>query len=153
MTIGDEDRKSVVSAPPENYRRLLLYSLGTGPNHIFNEWIHRITDNIEAGFGTNVNVPADKLIVASRTKFNNMSEKKDWLKIDPRDAQILALTTKIHTMESNSNKGAAEAALATNAGATTGRTGEHVSRLPKWRTVKDGATKTVVHTLTVRHLG
>ena len=117
--------------------------MGTGPNHIFNEWIQRITDDIEAGFGTNVNVPADKLIVASRTKFNNMSEKKDWLKIDPRDAQILALTTKIHTMESNSNKGAAGAALATNAGATTGRTGEHVSGLPKWRTVKNGATKTV----------
>ena len=46
-------------------------------------------------------------------------------------------------METNSSKGAAGAALATNAGTTTGRTGEHVSGLPKWRTVKDGATKTV----------
>ena len=46
-------------------------------------------------------------------------------------------------MESKSNKGASEAALATTAGATTGRTRKHVRGIPKWRTVKDGATKTV----------
>ena len=48
--------------PPEKYRRLLLDSLGTGPNYIFSEWIQRITDDIKAGFGTNVSVPADKLV-------------------------------------------------------------------------------------------
>ena len=87
--------------PPENYRRLLLDSLITGPNHVFNEWIQRITDDIEAGFGPNVNVPADKIIIASRTKYNNMCEKKEWSKVDPRNAQIMALSTKLEELTAN----------------------------------------------------
>ena len=79
-------------------------ALITGPNHVFNEWIQRIIDDIEAGFGTNVNVPADKLIIASRTKFNNMSEKKDWAKVDPRSAQIMALSTKLEELKSTPKK-------------------------------------------------
>ena len=129
--------------PPENYRRLLFDALGTGPNHVFNEWIQRITDNIEVGFGKNVNVPTDKLIVVSRTKFNNMAEKKDWLKVNPRAAQILALATKLQTFESNSNENESGAALATTTGTNTGTTGGLVSRLPKWRTINSGATKTI----------
>ena len=78
-----------------------------------------------------MNVPADKLIVASRKKFNNMSEKKDWSKVDPRDAQILALATKLQTFQSNSNENDSGAALATTTGTTTGHTREFVSGLPK----------------------
>ena len=75
-----------------------------GPNCVFNEWIQRIIDDIEAGFGTNVNVPADKLIIASQTKFNNMSKKKDWAKVDPRSAQIMALSTKLEELKSTPKK-------------------------------------------------
>ena len=125
--------------PPENYRRLLLDALITGPNHVFNEWIQRITDDIEAGFGTNVNVPADKLIIASRTKYNNMVEKKEWSRVDPRDAQIMALSTKLEALTKTGKREGT--ALATTGDGKDG--GEFVSGLPKWRTVKDGAKKTM----------
>ena len=55
---------------PENYRRLLLDSLVAGPNHQFNN-------------------------TACRSKYNNMSKKKQWNQVDPRDTQILALTTQV----------------------------------------------------------
>ena len=125
--------------PPENYRRLLLDALITGPNHVFNEWIQRITDDIEAGFGTNVNVPADKLIIASRTKFNNMSEKQEWAKVDPRDAQIMALHTKLEAL----SKAPKHALATTTGGGKGGKEGDLISGLPKWRTVKDGEKKTI----------
>ena len=92
--------------------------------------IYRITDNIEAGFGTNVNVPADRLIVSSRTKYNNMSEKNMWSKVDPRNSQILPLTTKLQSMETQSNTSGLGTELATIAGADMNCTREFISGVP-----------------------
>ena len=44
----------------------------------------------------------DSLIIACRTKYNNMVDNKDWHKVDLRDAQILALTTTMENMKTKS---------------------------------------------------
>ena len=42
------------------------------------------------------------MIIACRTKYNNMVDNKDWHKVDLRDAQILALTTIMENMKTKS---------------------------------------------------
>ena len=57
---------------PDNYRRLLLDALGTGPNFYFNEFIQRIGDDVESGIGANTAISTESPITAARTKYNNM---------------------------------------------------------------------------------
>ena len=87
---------------PENYHRLLLGALATGPNHYFNKFIQRIKDDVEYGIGANTRIlSTESLITADRTKYNNMEQKAIWNKVDPRDAQIMALATMTKTMKGN----------------------------------------------------
>ena len=85
----------------DSYRRLLLEALVTGPNHQFNQFIDRITDDVESGIGAHANITPNNLIKASRTKYNNMGALDVWNKVDPRDAKILALTTIVAKLEKN----------------------------------------------------
>ena len=78
---------------PEHLHCLVLNALSTGHNNLFNDFVQRIIDNVESGIGSNANITSDSLITARHTKYNNMAENKDWHKVDPRDSQILALTT------------------------------------------------------------
>ena len=80
---------------PENYCRLLLDALLTGPNNTYNGFIQRIVDNVESGIGANANITADDLIVAANAKYNNMDDKSEWAAVDPRDATLLALATEL----------------------------------------------------------
>jgi hypothetical protein len=86
---------------PDSYRRLLLDALITGPNHQFNQFIDRITDDVESGIGAHASITPDNLIKASRTKYNNMDTLDVWTKVDHRDAKILALTTIVANLEKN----------------------------------------------------
>ena len=79
--------------PPEHLCRLVLDALSIGPNYLFDDFVWRIIDNVDSGINSNANITPDSLIIACRTKYNNMVEKKDWHNVYPRDAQILALTT------------------------------------------------------------
>ena len=88
---------------PENSRRLILDTFVTGPNHYFNKFIQRIEDDVESVIGANANIAPDALITAGLTKYNNMDQKGIWNKVDPRDAQIMALTTMVKTMKGNKN--------------------------------------------------
>ena len=148
---------------PDSYRRLLLEALVTGPNHHFNQFIDRITDDVESGIGAHANITPDNLIKASRTKFNNMEELEVWNKVDPRDAKILALTTIVAKLEKSG-----KTALATGVvppptdkdkkgqkartpqqeeahkhfkARTTDK--DYISGIARWRIVKGGSTKTV----------
>ncbi len=80
---------------PDSYRRYLYTALKTGPNAEFNGFMDRIVDDIQSGCGFNKDITCDQLIIAARTKYNKMIEDKTWGKVDPRDAKIMALTTKI----------------------------------------------------------
>ncbi len=54
-----------------------------------------IIDNIQSGCGYNRDITSIQLIIAARTKYNNMIEDKTWSKVDPCDAKIMALTMKL----------------------------------------------------------
>ena len=78
----------------------MLDALFTGHNYLFNNCFRQITDDVESVIGLNENIPSDSLIIVCRTKYNNIVENKDWHKVDPRDAQILALTTIMENIDS-----------------------------------------------------
>ena len=86
---------------PSNYRRLLLDALLTGPNATFNGFIQRIVDDVESGTGSNRRIQPHAVVAAARAKFNNMKVNGDWSKVDPRDAQILALTTQVNELKTS----------------------------------------------------
>ena len=80
----------------------MLNTLSTGPNYLFNDFVRKITDDVDSGIGSNANITSDSLIIACRTKYKNMVENKDWHTVDMRDAQILVLTTIMENMKSKS---------------------------------------------------
>ena len=145
-------------AAPENYRRLLLDALKSGPNHTYNTFIQRIADDVESGIGAYASITPDQLIVASKAKFNNMDSRNEWGAVDPRDAKIMALTTKLQSVEEKYEK-FTQTALATavarnnnnssNNGTPAGngnssgfdRTFFQGTRVEKWRGTRDGPEK------------
>jgi hypothetical protein len=145
---------------PEKYRKLLLDALISGPNHTFNMFVQRIIDDIESGIGAMANVTADQIVVACRTRYNNMHERGLWDKVSPRDAQIMALTTQLNQLKNQgTQQGTKPAALATTdprQQQTAPRDVPQAERqkafqekrtddsfikgLPRWRTIKQGDT-------------
>ena len=58
-------------------------------------------DDIETGTGSNHRILPHVIVAAARAKFNNMKVNGDWNKVDPRDAHILALITKVNELTSS----------------------------------------------------
>ena len=86
---------------PSNYRWLLLDALLTGSNVTFNTFIQRMVDDVEPGTGSNRRIQPNAIVAAAKAKFNNMKVNGDWSKVDPRDAQILALTTQANELKTS----------------------------------------------------
>ena len=84
-----------------NYRRLLLDALLTGPNATFNAFIQRMVDDVESGTESNRRIQPHVVVAVTRAKFNNMKINGDWNKVDPRDAQILALITQVKELKAS----------------------------------------------------
>ena len=80
MTLKDNE------SPPENYRRLILDAVCTGPNARFNAFVQHIIDDAESGVGSHATITMDALIIACKTKYNNMDGRNKWTAVDPRDA-------------------------------------------------------------------
>ena len=144
MTLKDNE------SPPENYRRLILDAVRTGPNATFNAFVQRIVDDVESGIGSHATITTDALIIACKTKYNNMDGRNEWTAVDPRDARIMALTTKLEEQADKLQKFTATA-LATavtngghsNNGKSAGFDTEFFqgTRVQKWRGTRDGPTK------------
>ncbi len=121
-----------------SYRRYLINALQSGKNHEFNSYIQRINDDIQSGIGVHKSITPEDLIQAARSKYNNMVEDKSWGKVDPKDAVIMALTTKITALEKKvaapTNPLPKNTALATSGPA---------SNIDAWRKKFDGASKEV----------
>ena len=45
----------------------------------------------------------DELCTAARSKYNNMDACDKYSKVDPKDAKILALTTRLENIEKSTN--------------------------------------------------
>ncbi len=114
---------------PDSFRRYVYLALKTGPNDDFNLFMDRIIDDIQSGIGFNKDITADELIIAACTKYNNMVEDKTWGKVNPLDAKVLALTTKLEKLEK-------EGAVKTNAAANATDEKHHVEErrsIIRWR--------------------
>ena len=118
-----------------SYLRHMITALESGPNAEFNEQIKAIKRDIESGFGHHSNITPSQLARAATTFYNNIVSVNEWNKVDPRDAQILALTTKLNDVQS---KLVLTTQTQSNASATrTGTGGGNTSTqppLPEWRT-------------------
>ena len=127
-------------APP-NFRRLLLDALASGQNHVFNTYIARITDDVEAGYGEFSKITPGQLISAARSKYNNMQHKKIWDKKAPPSAEMLALVTRISELENaaKSNALALATAGSGNGSGTTNSSADDAfitgTKVKKWRIV------------------
>ena len=49
----------------------------------------------------------DELCTAARSKYNNMDACEEYSKVDPKDAKILALTTRLDNLEKSTNANSA----------------------------------------------
>ena len=136
----------------DSYLRHLLDALLSGSNATFTAFIQRIKDDIDGGFGTSKSMTADQLIVTACQKYVNMVEQKEWDKVDPRDAQILALTTMVQEMREQHSVNAVSGDRQKQNGNNTSETqasnesvdaNDKVDGLPRWRITHTGPTKRV----------
>ena len=79
----------------DTYRRHLMTALQTGSNAVFNTKLQTIKSDVDACYGYNANITPQALIQSAKQQYINISRRGEWNKIDPRDAQIMALTTAL----------------------------------------------------------
>ena len=111
-----------------------------------------MVDDAESGVGSMAKITPDEVITACRARYNNMVTKKLWDKVDPCDAQLLAMATELKQLKSE-QASATAAALASASNTvppkdptnSSGRVfnDKFVDGVPRWRTVKEGDTKVV----------
>ena len=89
----------------ETYRRHILDALLSGPNTDFNNIIKSIKSDVDAWYGYNSNVAPATLLMSAKQLYTNISRQNEWSKVDPRDAQILALTTALENNPSKQSRG------------------------------------------------
>ena len=127
-------------------------------NAKFNAFIERIKDDIDSQTGLNKTMSLDKLCTAARSKYNNMDACDEYSKVDPKDAKMLALTTRLENLEKYTTDNTAHA---TTGGGNGGNnlqgagsknnnpTGNMTVQIATWRTINKGPTSTAPDGTTV----
>ncbi|KAL7482461.1 hypothetical protein ACHAWX_000166, partial [Stephanocyclus meneghinianus] len=102
------------------YLRHIYQALVSRPNDKFNNKINYIWSNVRSGIGHHAKIKPSKLLLAANTYYNNLVSDKNWDKVNPDKARIMALTTELEQLKSqrgqtqslfatgNSNKSSAE---------------------------------------------
>ena len=67
----------------------------SGPNSILNSFIESTKDDWDIGR----ELPTGDIICDPNKRYNNMVERKEWTKTDPKDSKILSLTTHMSKLE------------------------------------------------------
>lgn len=119
----------------ESIRRYTITALKSGPNDQFNSYIDRINDDIEAGSGQYRDLEWSDIIKSARSKYNNMLTTKEWTKVDPRDAKLMALTSKLEALVKGDSAKPQTAQPQRTPGA-----GDTSGGVDRWRTVKGAAS-------------
>ena len=83
----------------ESILRYTLNALLSGPSQDFNTFIKAIKSDVESGIGQHKSITYEQLVVAASKKYRNMIESGDYNAVDPKSAQIMALVTRIQTLE------------------------------------------------------
>ena len=89
----------------ETYRRHILDALLSVPNTDFNTRMKSIKSDADTGYGYNANVAPATLLMFAKQLYTNISRRNECSKVDPMDAQILALTTALEKQPSNQSHG------------------------------------------------
>jgi len=129
----------------ETYDSLRLHvfdCLNSTKNSDFREWVRRVKADIGCGKGEYAKHDGKMIIRDAKEQYTNMSD--NWDQIDPRDAQMLALTTELHSTK-------AKFALLTDAVANNnsnsrsrgGPSGSRRDGPEDWQYIKEGDTKEV----------
>jgi hypothetical protein len=131
---------------PVTYRRHCFKALLSGANDEFNKKIRLIKSEVEAGFGFHKDISAKELLIAAQTFYTNLCASKEWDFVDPKDARILTLTSRLETLESKlSSQNQVQtqpATLATNSNAANPNDTGFIDRVAIWRTKFVGNTIT-----------
>ena len=116
---------------------MLLY----GPNPKFNAFIKRIKDDFDLVIGLNNHMARDDLATAAHATYKNMVASNNYYKLDPKDANILALTTQVTDPERSVSANLANVkSSGGSGGGYRGIQGDKIAGVEKLRTVSKGAT-------------
>ena len=100
----------------------------------------------------------DKPCTAARSKYKNMDACDKYSKVDPQDANILALTTRLKNPEKSNNANSAHATTSGGGGVNNLRgagsknnnpTGNMTGQIATWSTINKGPTSTATDGTTV----
>ena len=131
----------------ESILRYTIETLMSGPHDGFTRYISRFNDDIESETGPYKDMKWTDIIASARVKWNNMVEQGVNKQVNPQDAKILALTTKIKELGKVVDKkppGNNTAAATDVKKSSSGREvfpGRY--SIEKWRGTKEGDTKVV----------
>lgn len=99
----DDHHKAILdnggSYDDETLRRHAISALTSGPNAAFNKFMEDIECDIESGIGMHATISARDLFVAAEKYYNNLISKEKWIKVDPKDARIMALTAELNQLK------------------------------------------------------
>ena len=130
----------------ETYDSLRLHCfdcLKSAKNTRFLRWVDRVEEDIRANTGEYKGFDAARLISAAKTQYRNMNEDKTWDKVDPANAQMLALLTALKKTTAASASGDGGGSGGSNNGGGGGASRPSGYQVDDWR--KKKTTATVVH--------
>ena len=113
----------------ETYMRHVLDELLSGLNADFNTRMKYIKSDADAGYGYNANVVTDTLLMSAKQLYTKISRRNEWSKVDPRDAQILALNTELENQAVKQPQGSG------GYGGANEETIPGMNSLKKWRKI------------------
>ena len=93
-----------------------------------------INSDVDEGYGYNANVAPHTLLVSAKQLYTNISRRNEWIKVNPSDARILALTT---ALEKHPVK---KPQLSGGYGGANEETIPGMNSLKKWRKINKGPT-------------
>ena len=79
----------------DTYRCHLLTALLSGSNAVFNSKLEGIKSDVDVCYGFNAKITTRGFITAAKQQYVNIDRCREWNKVDPKDATILALKTAL----------------------------------------------------------
>ena len=114
-----------------------ITALKSGPNATFNNFIEHINDDIESGTGTHKDIHWRDLIIMAKKKYGNMDATNDWDKVDPINAQMLALGTRLDQLKKDTKP---PPPGGSSGSPPDGDDTQKIMGVEQWRTIFKGAT-------------
>ena len=83
----------------ESILRYTMTAYLSGPCEDFNNFVKTIKGDVDSGIGPHSKITFLQFVLAARNKYLNMVASKEYNKVDLRKQELLALTTKIESLE------------------------------------------------------